>query len=104
MAPWRGTLLVPLKRGARRLYRIGSEFFFLTKSPDCLTDRLSAMVAIMPDADAQEQPVEKCEPVKFPVEVTVNGVRVTVTLVLKPGTTVAVDQLKVTTDAPAPPR
>ena len=28
------------------------------------------------------------EPVPFPVEVTVNGVKVTVTLMLKPGTTV----------------
>jgi hypothetical protein len=34
----------------------------------------------MPDDD-------KPEPVPFPVEVTVNGVRVTVTLMLKPGTT-----------------
>ena len=28
--------------------------------------------------------------IRFPVEVTVNGVRVTVTLMLKPGTTVSV--------------
>jgi ribosomal protein S4 len=29
-------------------------------------------------------------PISFPVEVTVNGVKVTVTLMLKPGTTVSV--------------
>jgi hypothetical protein len=29
------------------------------------------------------------KPVPFPVEVTVNGVRVTVTLLLRPGTTVS---------------
>jgi hypothetical protein len=32
------------------------------------------------------------EPVPFPVEVTVNGVKVTVTLMLKPGTTVTSEQ------------
>jgi len=32
----------------------------------------------------------KPEPIPFPVEVTVNGVKVTVTLMLKPGTTVSV--------------
>jgi hypothetical protein len=32
------------------------------------------------------------EPVPFPVEVTVNGVKVTVTLMLKPGTTVTPEQ------------
>jgi len=32
------------------------------------------------------------EPVPFPVEVTVNGVKVTVTLMLKPGTTVTLEQ------------
>jgi hypothetical protein len=30
---------------------------------------------------------KKTEPIPFPVEVTVNGVKVTVTLMLKPGTT-----------------
>jgi len=38
------------------------------------------------------------EPVPFPVEVTVNGVRVTVTLMLKPGTTVTVEETKTTTE------
>ena len=33
---------------------------------------------------------KKSEPIPFPVEVTVNGVKVTVTLMLKPGTTVSV--------------
>jgi hypothetical protein len=32
------------------------------------------------------------EPVPFPVEVTVNNVKVTVTLMLKPGTTVTHEQ------------
>jgi hypothetical protein len=32
------------------------------------------------------------EPVPFPVAVTVNGVKVTVTLMLKPGTTVTSEQ------------
>jgi hypothetical protein len=32
------------------------------------------------------------EPVPFPVEVTVNGVKVTVALMLKPGTTVTSEQ------------
>jgi hypothetical protein len=32
----------------------------------------------------------KPEPISFPVEVTVNGVKVAVTLMLKPGTTVSV--------------
>jgi hypothetical protein len=31
----------------------------------------------------------KPAPIRFPVEVTVNGVKVTVTLMLKPGTTVS---------------
>jgi ribosomal protein S4 len=33
---------------------------------------------------------KKQEPIPFPVEMTVNGVKVTVTLMLKPGTTVSV--------------
>jgi hypothetical protein len=33
--------------------------------------------------------IKKTEPIPFPVEVTVNGVKVTVTLMLKPGTTVS---------------
>jgi hypothetical protein len=33
---------------------------------------------------------KKNEPIPFPVEVTVNGVKVTVTLMLTPGTTVSV--------------
>jgi hypothetical protein len=33
---------------------------------------------------------KKSEPIPFPVEVTVNGIKVTVTLMLKPGTTVSV--------------
>ena len=44
------------------------------------------------------------EPVPFPVEVTVNGVRVTVTLMLKPGTAVTVGETKTTTvEKPEPP-
>jgi hypothetical protein len=38
------------------------------------------------------------EPVPFPVEVTVNNVKVTVTLMLKPGTTVTLGQ------KPEPPK
>jgi hypothetical protein len=34
--------------------------------------------------------IKKTEPIPFPVEVTVNGVKVTVKLMLKPGTTVSV--------------
>ncbi|MGA9320897.1 MAG: hypothetical protein WBW06_07560 [Xanthobacteraceae bacterium] len=45
----------------------------------------------------------KPEQVLFPVEVTVNGVRVTVTLMLKPGTTVSVEESKITTNEPPPP-
>jgi len=48
-------------------------------------------------------PDDKSAPVPFPVEVTVNGVCVTVTLMLKPGTTVTVDQTKVTTEPKLPP-
>jgi hypothetical protein len=33
---------------------------------------------------------KKIEPIPFPVEVTVNGIKVTVTLMLKPSTTVSV--------------
>ena len=33
---------------------------------------------------------KKSQPIPFPVEVTVNGIKVTVTLMLKPGTTVSV--------------
>ena len=40
----------------------------------------------MPDDTKSE------EAVPFPVEVTVNGVKVTVTLMLKPGTTVTSEQ------------
>lgn len=46
----------------------------------------------MPDTD-------KPEPVKFPVVVEVNGVRVEVTLLLKPGTTVSVAEPE-----PTPPK
>jgi hypothetical protein len=41
---------------------------------------------------------EKPEPVPFPVEVTVNGVKVTVTLMLKPGTAATVEETKTTTE------
>jgi hypothetical protein len=41
-------------------------------------------------------------PVPFPVEVTVNGVRVTVTLMLKSGTAVIVDETKTTTEPKLP--
>jgi hypothetical protein len=34
--------------------------------------------------------IKKTEPIPFPVEVTVNGVKVTVTLMSKPGTIVSV--------------
>jgi hypothetical protein len=44
---------------------------------------------------------KKPEPVPFPVEVTVNGVRVTVTLMLKPGTMVTVAETKIL-DPPTP--
>ncbi len=40
----------------------------------------------MPDDPKRE------EPVPFPIEVTVNRVKVTVTLMLKPGTTVTLEQ------------
>ena len=40
----------------------------------------------MPDSDAKPDK----QPVEFPVEVTVNGVRVTVTLMLRSGTEVSV--------------
>ena len=42
------------------------------------------------------------EPVPFPVEVTVNGVKVTVTLMLKPGTTMTSEQ-KLEPPKPATP-
>jgi hypothetical protein len=42
------------------------------------------------------------EPVPFPVEVTVNGVTVTVTLLLKPGTTVTLGQKPEAPDTAAP--
>jgi hypothetical protein len=45
----------------------------------------------------------KPEPVKFPVVVEVNGVKVEVTLLLKPGTTVTVAGTKATTE-PEPGR
>lgn len=44
----------------------------------------------MPDADTREPAAEKPEPIESPVDVTVNGVKVVVTLLLKPGTTVSV--------------
>jgi hypothetical protein len=49
----------------------------------------------MPDTD-------KPEPIKFPVTVTVNNVKVEVVLLLKPGTVVSVASTKTTT-APEPP-
>jgi hypothetical protein len=45
----------------------------------------------MPDDD-------KPEPVKFPVVVEVNGVKVEVVLLLKPGTAVTVAETKTTTE------
>jgi len=41
-------------------------------------------------------------PREFPVEVTVGGTRVTVTLLLRPGTAVTVKETKVTTASEAP--
>jgi hypothetical protein len=46
----------------------------------------------MPNADAQEPRHDKPEPVEFPVEVAINGIKVTVTLLLRPGTTVSVEK------------
>ncbi len=43
---------------------------------------------------------DKPSPREFPVEVTVNGIKVTVTLLLKPGTAVTVADTKVTTEPP----
>jgi len=43
------------------------------------------------------------EPVRFPVVVEVNRVKVEVVLLLKPGTTVAVEGTKTTTE-PEPPK
>jgi hypothetical protein len=45
----------------------------------------------------------KPEPVEFPVTVTVNGVRVEVVLLLKPGTSVEVVETKTTTEPESPP-
>jgi hypothetical protein len=36
---------------------------------------------------------KKSEPIPFQVEVTLNGIKVTVTLMLKPGTTVSVVEI-----------
>ena len=53
---------------------------------------------------------DKPEPVRFPVVVTVDNVRVEVVLLLKPGTVVSVAETKTTTEpppsepAPAAPR
>ena len=41
---------------------------------------------------------DKAAPREFPVEVSVNGVKVTVTLLLKPGTAVTVAETKTTTE------
>lgn len=46
----------------------------------------------MPNAAAQEPRNDEPEPVEFPVEVTINGIKVTVTLLLRPGTTVSVEK------------
>jgi hypothetical protein len=43
------------------------------------------------------------EPIKFPVTVTVDKVRVEIVLLLRPGTTATVESTKTTT-APEPPR
>ena len=43
----------------------------------------------MPDAD-------KPEPIRFPVTVTTNGIKVEVVLLLRPGTVVAVAETKTT--------
>jgi hypothetical protein len=42
------------------------------------------------------------KPVRFPVVVEVNGMRVEVTLLLKPGTTVTVEGTKTTTEPKLP--
>jgi hypothetical protein len=47
-------------------------------------------------------PHAKPEPVPFPMEVAVNGVRVTVTLLLRPGTAVTVEETKTTTEPKLP--
>ncbi len=49
----------------------------------------------MPDAKPN---TDTPEPVKFPVVVEVNGVKVEVTLLLKPGTTVTLAETKTTTE------
>ena len=59
---------------------------------------LSTLIDVMADApkpNAETKP----EAVAFPVEVTVNGVRVTVTLMLRPGVTVVREP-----DDPEPPK
>ena len=45
---------------------------------------------------------DKPEPIKFPVTVTVNSVKVEVVLLLKPGTTVSVAETKTTTESDPP--
>jgi len=52
----------------------------------------------MPDADEPADDA-KPEPVPFPVEVVVNGARVTVTLMWRPGVTVARER-----EEPEPPK
>jgi hypothetical protein len=46
-------------------------------------------------------PDDAPEPIRFPVTVTTNGVRVEIVLLLKPGTTVSVAETK-TTGEPEP--
>jgi hypothetical protein len=68
--------------------------FELKRKRDFRPPSSARLPAAMPDD-------KKPEPVPFPVEVTVNGVRVTVTLMLKPGTTVTVAETKIS-DPPMP--
>lgn len=55
----------------------------------------------MTDVHDDDKPASE-RPREFPVEVTVNGVRVTVTLLLAPGTTVKLADVAVKTPEPTP--
>ena len=75
---------------AVRLGRIGQTF-----RERCFARiTLAKLVAVMPDDDKPAR--------LFPVEVTVNGVRVTVTLMLKPGVAVTVAETTTTTKPETP--
>ncbi len=79
-------------------FAFGRIVYFTKKKTSFFCPRLVALAAASPTrylvhmSDTQADKPEPGAPQPFPVEVVVNGVRVTVTLMLRPGVTLSPEQ------------